>query len=358
MAESGLQGTVFLVAAVILRVVTAPLSTRIGSRAVMLIGLSSLVISGLLFLVSVNFTHILLIRLLQSAGLALFFPAATAHAAAVGAEGRKGLMLGAYRLVASLSVVIGPAVAFNLITRFGFDRVFVILTVVGVVASLLTVIGVRIAEGVGEERRGSTRQPLSAQWASLHGTEGRIVGLVLLVTFFCAMSYGVVITFSEVHLSSTVPGGSPQGTLMFFLGVGGVLASPLIGILTDRYDPLRVLPVVIVLLGTGLFILGYVTTGSGNPSLPGLFAGVGYYGVIVIALRLITDSVEEEHRAFAFALQQNGIDLGIAAASAAFGVLFMVVAQPVYVYVGWGLAHVGLIILILFTNSRSWSSGR
>ena len=83
MVEAGLQGTVFLLVAVVMRFYFGPLADRRGTRFVMVIGAASFVVSSLLLALSTTFWQLLLIRSVQAVGLSAFWPCAVAAVASI-----------------------------------------------------------------------------------------------------------------------------------------------------------------------------------------------------------------------------------------------------------------------------------
>ena len=70
LAEAGLQNSVYLAAAVLLRFAFGPAADRWGTKPVMLVGLASFVLGGVLFPLCVEFWQMLLVRCVQAVGLA------------------------------------------------------------------------------------------------------------------------------------------------------------------------------------------------------------------------------------------------------------------------------------------------
>lgn len=118
--EAGVQGTAFVAAAVGLRFLFGPLSDRRGLKPVMLSGALAYVVTGPLLALCAEFWQVLLVRCAQAAGLAAYFPAATAAVVAAAPAGRAGSMLGLYRLVSSASLMVAPAAAFFVVDASGF----------------------------------------------------------------------------------------------------------------------------------------------------------------------------------------------------------------------------------------------
>lgn len=71
LAEAGLQNSVYLAAAVLLRFAFGPAADRWGTKPVMLVGLASFVLGGILFPLCAEFWQMLLVRCVQASALLL-----------------------------------------------------------------------------------------------------------------------------------------------------------------------------------------------------------------------------------------------------------------------------------------------
>ncbi|WP_416241660.1 MFS transporter [Eggerthella sinensis] len=86
--EAGVQGTVFLVLAVVMRFYFGPLADRRGTRFVMAVGAASFIVSNVLLACCTTFWQLLLIRCVQAVGLSAFWPCAVAAVASIAPAAR------------------------------------------------------------------------------------------------------------------------------------------------------------------------------------------------------------------------------------------------------------------------------
>ena len=96
LAEAGLQNSVYLAAAVLLRFAFGPAADRWGTKPVMLVGLASFVLGGILFPLCAEFWQMLLVRCVQAVGLASFWSSATATVSEAAPPQARGRWLGLY----------------------------------------------------------------------------------------------------------------------------------------------------------------------------------------------------------------------------------------------------------------------
>lgn len=345
LAEAGLQNSVYLAAAVLLRFAFGPAADRWGTKPVMLVGLASFVLGGVLFPLCVEFWQMLLVRCVQAVGLASFWSSATATVSEAAPPQARGRWLGLYRLTTSASLLLGPLVAFGLVKAAGFAACFWMLA--GCSAVALTCVGaMRLPRRRRERLR--VKSPCVEGSLSLSG----VVGMAVTGTFVAAMGYGLLFSFGGTFISAAGMTEN-EGWCFTLIGLGGLAANPVAGILCDRRDARRLFGVHGLLMGMGVAL--FAVAASSLPALvvSGLCIGYGYAGAMVCAQAMIARQVAEGRQATALALQQNAIDVGIASASALYGAVFSVfgaaAAEP-FVCQACLIALVGLLL------AKRWAS--
>lgn len=171
-------------------------------------------------------------------------------------------------------------------------------------------------------------------------------------TFVAAMGYGLLFSFGGTFISAAGMTEN-EGWCFTLIGLGGLAANPVAGILCDRCDARRLFGVHGLLMGMGVAL--FAVAASSLPALvvSGLCIGYGYAGAMVCAQAMIARQVAEGRQATALALQQNAIDVGIASASALYGAVFSVfgaaAAEP-FVCQACLIALVGLLL------AKHWAS--
>lgn len=340
--QAGLQGTVFLVAAVVLRFALGPLADRIGTKPVMALGLASFALGSALFALCETFWHVLCVRCIQAVGIAAFYPCATAAVAEMSPDGKSGLFLGLYRFVTSASLTVGPAAAFALADVAGYRPCFVVLACASLaaLAFVLALPGTgrttAAIAGTGVADRPNPASHLLATLRSCFAGNPRLVALVLGATVLAALGYGLLFSFSATYLRS-IGSGLNEGVYFTVVGLGGLVANPLAGWLCDRLDRRALLAGWLACFGLGVAALGACGTGVAAAVASGALAGLGYAGTITTVLAIVSSGFDPALRSSLLSLQQNAIDLGIACASGAFGaVLAAAGGNQGAVFAAWG----------------------
>lgn len=364
MVDAGLQGSVFMVTAIALRLLFGPLADRHGAKPVMVFGLSAFAASGFLMALCDQIWCFVVLRCVQSVGLAAFFPCATALVAVLVPEGKTGFCLGLYRFVSSASLLFGPSLAFALVGGGGFRWGFCFMGLFALIAGF-AVLGISAKRsksfettdaagraGLSPQRESNLRRDERSLVRILKETVTRaplLVGGVLGATFVAALGYGLLFGFAAPYIAGVLPDIN-SGLYFALMGVGGLAANPLAGWMSDRAPRMKILAVLFVSMGAGIVALGFLPWGCEVLFASGFLVGFGYFGSMTTVLAIIAARISDELRSSVLSLQQNGIDLGIACASGGFGFVFSFVDDAVAVFAFQGALTVLLGLGMLFMS--------
>lgn len=219
LAAAGLQNSVYLAAAVLLRFAFGPAADRWGTKPVMLVGLASFVLGGVLFPLCAEFWQMLLVRCVQAVGLASFWSSATATVSEAAPPQARGRWLGLYRLTTSASLLLGPLVAFGLVKAAGFAACFWGLA--GCAAVALVCVGVMRLP----RRHRCERLRVTSSCAKGSFPLSGAVGIAVAGTFVAAMGYGLLFSFGGTFISAAGMTGN-EGWCFTLIGLGGLAANP------------------------------------------------------------------------------------------------------------------------------------
>ena len=358
MVEAGLQGTVFLLVAVVMRFYFGPLADCRGARFVMVVGAGSFVVSSVLLIFCTTFWQLLLIRCIQAVGLSAFWPCAVAAVASIAPTGKEGLFIGSYRFATAASLLFGPLVALMLVNERGYAACFMVLAGFAVAAFFLSFCFApagggasgdarddaeeRPARAARERQRMGTARTLRMAFASGQ----RTLVVLLCVTAVVALGYGLSMNFVVTFVEGAA---IPINAGLFFscFSLGGLIANPLAGWVADRCNRRVLLAVTLGCMGAGIGLIAFAQAVPLVLLAAGFAAGMGSSGSTIVVLSTISARVDERFRASALAVQQNVVDLGIACASTLFGWLFVVAAAPELVFVGQAVFMVASALALL-----------
>lgn len=351
--EAGLQGAVFLIVAVALRFYFGPLADRRGQKLIMALGVSAFVTGGFLFLFCTEFWQVLGVRCIQAVGLSAFFPCATALVATAVPAERVGFFLGVFRFVVSFSLLVGPLGAQVLVDGGGYALCFTVMTALAVIA-LILVMTLPATYGTDE---GSERSGLRKLFDTLRDAmkeKPRVIVVMLGSTFVAALGYGLLFSFASLFIGEVRPSIN-TGLYFTLIGVGGLGANLITGWVSDKVDRVVLLTGCLICMGAGVVALGFLEGSEILFFVSGLLAGFGYAGVITTVLALASAKISDAHLTSILALQQNGIDLGIACASAGFGIVFAAGSNAPVVFIVQGVIMALVAFAVLLGNKKDLS---
>lgn len=357
------QTSLFVLAAVLLRIALGPLSDRRGPRFVMVIGALGFVMPCALMPLCAHVWQVLVLRACQAVGLAAFHPCVSLAVTRLSSPERLGRRLGYVRFAATLSLLAGPALLFPIINAAGYRAFFWTLVACGLVGLVLLGSMGRCevpAVEQGSAVRGMTEDGGSGNCAGALGASARrwgadggwlhgagATGVALLAApLLCAIGYGAVLNFGKALVATTLPGAN-DGLLFTFVSAGGLVGNLVCGRLADATGVRRVVFGCLAAVATGALVLAFVRT---LPQLAGagMLFGAGYFGATTALSTALALRVAEASRGQALALQQSCLDAGIAAGSLVAGAVVQAAGVPgpafVVVAVLMGLAAVAWMV--------------
>ncbi|WP_019851253.1 MFS transporter [Desulfitobacterium sp. PCE1] len=343
-ALAGLQGTLFLGMAILLRFFCGPLADTYGRRMVMVLGSGAFFIGAVLLMHAVEIWQVVALRLVQAFGLAAYFPAASATAAACAGEERKGTYIGVLRMVSSLSMMVGPAFGIMLIQRYSYDgflKSMAVFALLGMGALFF------ISTNLIEPQKNISQKDIQYKKNRSFGTWFQVLSilrkspLTIALTFAAALSYGIYMTFAVpfVIIHTTIANG---GFFFTLFSLGGLMANGVFSWFSDRLGHFRLTVSAFLAMGSGMILFALLPYVSLFVYPAALLGGVGYYGCIAVLMAWFAEEVDQDKHTTAFSLQQNALDFGIAAGSGVFGILLRVIGNTSILYGALGVLYLFL----------------
>ncbi|NDK91328.1 MFS transporter [Gordonia desulfuricans] len=280
--QTSLLFTSYLVITAVVMFFTSWLSSRIGTRTTMLLGLAVIVVAAIGCALATDINGIIAFRALWGLGNALFL--STALASIISASGGPaGHAVILYEAALGIGLAVGPLVG-GMLGEFSWSVPFwgtATLMAVGFVAIVAIV---RSPKPTAEQKAATTHTPISAPFKALRI---RPVLILSIVAFFYNASFFVTLAYAPYPLGLSAIG---IGMVMTGFGIGIAFMSVVVAPrLTHRFSPLRTLWVALI-----VFALTMVVTALSTSSLPVLIVCTILLGFEIGLLHtVLTEAVME-----------------------------------------------------------------
>ena len=325
----------------LLKVFSGWFSDRIGRRkGLMGVGYAVSVLSRPLIALAVAWQHILASRFIDRFGKGIRTAPRDAIIAESSDPGVMGRAFGFHRAMDTLGAVIGPALAFFLLSAFtgDFRKVFWVSMIPGIIAVALIVFLIKEKKKALPERHERPKLTLAHfDW--------RFKFFVVITTLFAIGNSSDVFLILRSQQLGITTAMIPVVYLTFNL-VYALSAIPA-GIAADRFGKKRV-----VLVGFILFALiyyGFAVAGSATAA----WVLFGLYGVFMgltegVQKAFLTTIIPPDFKATAFGVYNTAVGLALFPASLIGGWLWDRVSPAATFYYGSAMAAVSTLLFIVF----------
>jgi MFS family permease len=314
--QVGLATTVTSLVSVLTRIPTGHLADRLGRRRFMFAGAICFFLAPVIYMVSRGMPVLLLGRVVQGLGLAVFTTAFQALVADLAPAERRGETLGLAGASVSIAFIAGPLAGDWLATELGYTRFFQISAATAALSAFLVMLIAapprRKPEPMAAVSKGDGRSGLRLALAQ-KGVRASVLTMAAL-----GIPFGAFITF--LPLLADERGISGAG-VVFSVYAGTVLvAQPASGWLSDRLGRRGVILPGLVVTSLATMILG-LDGSLWAFVLAGIVFGLGGGLVRGGVDALVQDSVPSSLRGTAAAVQYTSFDFWIGLGSYPIGLL-------------------------------------
>ncbi|HLO47466.1 MAG TPA: MFS transporter [Kamptonema sp.] len=299
-----------------------PIADTKGRKLVLLLGAIVVAIAPLSYLFATSIPLLLVIRAFHGVSIAAFSTGYSALVTDLSPEGRRGELIGYMSLVTPIGMAMGPAIGGYLQAWVGYVPLFVMSSILGMLALLCTnqVWEPAYVDASKINLKSQIPIPKSNEILSyfqmLWSPRVRIPALVLVSV---GLVFGTLSTFMPLFLQQTKVDLNPG----LFYSVAAIASFAIrlpVGKASDKY-------------GRGLFITGglicyalsmlilYTANSSYAFLLAALFEGAAGGNVVPMMVTLMADRCEPHERGRLFSLCIAGFDLGIAIAGPILGLV-------------------------------------
>ncbi len=296
-----LMGTMSL-SAVVLRPWTSGLVDHLGRKGSMVVGcllMTAVSLAHLFFKGSIGQVYpvLVVLRLLFGTGLALGIIASLTLAADLAPASRLNEGLGIFGVMPLTGIAIGPVVGERIIHQWGFDAMFLAAAAFFIAGFFFLL-------------------PLKDNFTTSNGgTRGGFmkalrIGLVWRMAFVC-LCFGVAFAAHGGFVAPFAEAGfMPVSAYFISYSTAAVISRLFGGKLADRFGEKRLIPVSLVIAGTGFICLMQVTSTVGL-TWAGFVAGLGHGLLFPSLIALTIRPIVSTDRGKVTGILTGGVDAGL-----------------------------------------------
>lgn len=224
--------TLYMVPFVVFQLFSGPIAQVFDTRKTLLFGFGVYALGGFLSAISTNLMTLLGARIIQGFGAAFIAPIILALVGELGDPQHVGKTMGIVGIMYTVGVTMGPLISGVLEVGWGWPSFFFLL------AGLAMIIGVMVAV-TNSSQKGRGRGSVNFAEALALVPKAFFVAdvrLLSLAAFFLFMGYIGLMTFMADYLKTSFSLPSDKiGMILSMTGFTGILASPIAGVLGDRF---------------------------------------------------------------------------------------------------------------------------
>lgn len=314
--EIGLLGTSWGLTLMFLAIATGRLSDRLGRKPLLIASGALSTTAALLYLISSTVLQIILIRILEGAVWALFWPAVEALATEIVDAKRAGRAMGMVSASYGIAFATSSMAAGSITSVFGYLQTFMIYLVLSLISIFLAVFLLR----------GTPRRSKSAVAREESGKldSSSLSSKMTILAYFLGGSYtfglGVMLTLFSVFAKSLSVAVFLIGVLFGFFWLGRIVGSVGGGRVSDKYG--RGPVVIVAMLGSVAgFMLAAFSTGIdmllGAVVILGFSIGTSF----PVSVAIISDNIPVSKRGYAMGIYETSCAAGFMLAATSGGLL-------------------------------------
>jgi MFS family permease len=342
--DIGLLGTSWGITLMLLAFVGGRLSDRYGRKPLLVASGALSVVAAFLYLASSTVLQVILIRIIEGAAWALFWPTVEALATEIvepAVAGRAiGIATATYGIAFAASALVGGYVT-SLLGYSGTFEMYLLLALVSTLAAILLIRGPNPRDIV----------PLSRMGDGFSSSSLR--SPIILLAYFLGGAYtfgfGVIVTLFSVYANTLGVAVFLIGLLFGCFWLGRILGSVGGGHLSDQLGRGRIVTMAMIGSTVGFMVVAFST------GIELLFVGIIALGLSVgavfpVAVALISDNVDQSERGFSMGMFETTCAAGFMLA-ATFGGIISDLYSPRMPYLLAGT--VALACAIMFAVKRA-----
>lgn len=345
-SQSGLATGIFIIGALIGRILTGSIIDSFGRRKVLFLGLALFILTSLLYYVNAGIAFLLLTRLLHGIALGMASTATGTVIAAIIPAARKGEGIGYYSMSTTLATAIGPFLGLYLTRIASYTTIFSFCLALGVI-SFAGAFFVRVTES---NTGGTTTEPRGFRLSSLIEPKALPIAIVVLM-----IGFGYSSVLSYINFFAKENNLVSAASFFFIVYAVSILVSrPFTGRLMDTKGENYIMYPAFVIYGAGMLLLSSAHIGV-VLLLAGVLIGLGFGNMQSTTQAIAVKSTSPNRMGLATSTFFIFLDAGLG-----FGpyVLGMIIPLTGYrtLYAAMGVLMLAMVVAYYFLHGKKAAS--
>lgn len=299
-SQAGLASGIFIIGALIARMLTGIKINQYGEKKVLLIGLIIYSFMGLGYFFAHQIFSLLLVRFIHGFGFGIASVATGTMVAKIIPANKRGEGIGFYTLSTTLASAVGPLLGIFLIHRYSFNHLIglaVSVLLLALIATLVTKFSL--------PTKHSSEMP---QTKKHHFFEKKVL-LISFVGACMGIAYSSIVSFISPYTADI--NLSKAGSLFFIVYSLAILCSrPIAGYIMDRYNENIIMIPSFLLFSLGLYVFSAANSAVAI-FVAAAFIGIGFGTFFSSSQTIAIKSVSEERIGLATSTFLAIMDIGV-----------------------------------------------
>ncbi|MFP7159666.1 MFS transporter [Priestia aryabhattai] len=300
-SQAGLVVGIFIIGALIGRVLTGPITNKIGQKQILIIGLILFTLTTLLYFMNYGLTFLIISRFVNGITVGVATTVIGTIVALTIPESRRGEGIGYFAVSTALATGLGPFIGLYMSQHMSFDMIFGLCLLLGIITlpiALFVNIPIMNTTVVKKDNSG-------AKLSSLIEPKALSISVIILIMTFTYSSVLSYINLYAIELNVV-----EAASFFFIVYTAAVLVSrPFTGRMVDKKGANFIMYPAIILFGVGMLLLS-----SANNSLTLLLSaaliGLSFGNISSVSQTIAVNSAAPQRMGLATATFFIFFDMG------------------------------------------------
>lgn len=322
----------FAIGVLLARPLSGYITDNFGRKISLCIGAFFFFVAPLLYLLSINFIYLIIIRLFHGIGIAFYTTAFPAYITDMADAERRGEIMGHMATSTTLAFTFGPLIGMTLFSAYGFNHLIFLCTFIGLLNMIVILL-------IRESHKTAEASPPKKYSQAVFK---RSILISSFIQFIYAIIFGGIITFLPILLD-TVPGVN-IGIYFMVESIMIIACRFLAAHLSDRLGKGPVFSYSFLIILIAVFLISEINTLSVMVVTAVLF-GTGAALCAPALSAFVADSSDPSARGMVFSFFSGAFDIGVIAAGVILGFIADIAGiRNMFIITAFS----GFICLILF----------